>query len=220
MKMHIVEALSVVLLSSVAVVWADPVTPRQITGGQYATNSFNGQFEVTGDGFDLFGRTDIGSGQCQPCQGGESVTFFALSEVRTLSGTVDGVTYPSLFVADSFLGFPSVFNVRSTGSVLIPPDAITGTQVSFPFSTGDARFIAYTDRDRTITAFDFPATGTGTGTVTLHLDGMLNDKPVFTGSQITWAFGAAASPTPEPASLLLLGTGVALLVRRARLRRS
>jgi hypothetical protein len=221
MKFRIVEAVAAVLVASVGVVHADPVTPRQITGGQYATNSFNGAFEVAGNGFDLRGQSDIGSGECQPCQGGQSVSFFALSEVRTLSGTVDGVAYPSLFVADSFLGVPSVFNVRSTGSVLIPADGTTGTQITFPFSTGtDGRFIAYIDRNRTIPAFDFPFTGNGTATLTLHLDGMLNGNPVFTGSQITWAFGAAPSATPEPASLVLLGTAVAALAAgRARSRR-
>ena len=59
------------------------------------------------------------------------------------------------------------------------------------------------------------------GTLTLHLDDVLNGKPIFSGTEITWAFDAAPSATPEPASMLLFGTGVgAMLVARRRAARA
>jgi len=220
MKLRIVEACSVVLLLGVTSVRADPLTARQITGGQFVVIGSQGQITISGDGFNLQGQADVSAPTCHPCQAGESVTFLAFSEVRTpLSGTVDGVTYPELFVGNSFLGIPSVFNLTATASTTIPPGATTGTQLTFPFATiAGARFVGYPDRTFTSPVFDFPVTGSGTGTVTLHLDGTLsNGTPYFTGSQVDWRFAASPSPTPEPATLLLLGTGVGVvLVRRFR----
>jgi len=147
------------------------------------------------------------------------VVFFALSEVRILSGTVDGVSYPAITLGNAALGIPSAFNVQATASTPIPIDATTGTQLTFPFATrrADSRFVGYANGDRVNPVFDLPVTGSGTATVTLHLDDVLNGKPIFSGTQITWAFDGAASPTPEPASMLLLGTGIgAVLVARRR----
>jgi hypothetical protein len=224
MKLRIAEVVVPLLLIGIAPAAADPIAPRQILGGQFDTTSLVGQFTIFGDGFTLQGRADVNSGPCTPCAGGDAAVFFALSEVRVLSGTVDGVTYPAVTLGNPFEGIPSAFNLQATASTLIPMDATTGTQLTFPFGinprTG-SRFVGYAAGDRFNPLFDLPVTGSGTGTVTLHLDDVLNGKPIFSGTQITWAFDAPASPTPEPASMLLFATGIGtVLVARRRARRA
>ena len=211
MRWPIAVATFTALLLAATHVDADPIAARQITFGQMVTTFVQGQFDISGEGFSLQGNTDLSSDACHPCQAGQAVTFLALSEVRILSGTVDGVTYPQLFVGNSFLGEPSVFNLRGTGSPIIPFDATTRMQLTFPFATIDgARFVGYPDRNFTAPVFTLPVTGSGTATVTLHLDGVLsNNTPYFTATHIDCRFAPAASPTPEPATMLLLGTGLA-----------
>jgi hypothetical protein len=224
MKLHIVEVCSVALLLSASAVRADPVTVRQITGGHLvvmgAVNAV-GEFSIGGDGFALQGRGIFETLGC-PCQVGESVTFvaFYLGPLGPLSGTVDGVTYSGLFVGDPFLGIPSVFSQRVTASIVIPADATTGTQLSFPFMTfRDDRFVGYPDRTISNPVFAFFVSGSGTATVTLGTKFTLPDgTPYFTGiEQFDYRFDAAPSATPEPASVLLMVTGAgAILARRFR----
>jgi PEP-CTERM motif len=42
---------------------------------------------------------------------------------------------------------------------------------------------------------------------------------VYTIKTVDFTFGSAAAPTPEPATMLLFGTGMAIAVRAARRRR-
>ncbi len=220
MKLHIVEVCSFALLLGATAARADPVTVRQITGGQLVVAGSRGEFSISGDGFDLQGGGTFELLQCHPCQAGESPTFLVLSEVRSpLSGTVDGVTYPELFVGNSFLGFPSVLNVKATAPTFIQADMTIGTQLTFPFATLAAdRFVIYPDRTFSDPLFDFSVFGGGSGTVTLGLNGTLpNGTPYFSATQADYRFAASPSAVPEPASVLLMVTGAgAILARRFR----
>ena len=222
MKARIVGFVASALLSLTAVARADPVLPRQITGGQVETNTVAGQFAISGSGFDLTGRFDNFPAACQPCKAGETRTFAALTELRTpMSGTVDGVTYPSLFVGNAFFGDPGIF--RLFGSpVTIPLNAQDGTVVSFPFTTAPGtHLVGYVDRPPSPKAFDIALSGSGTASVPLHLDGFLSDgTPFFTGTNVTWRFEATdVAPTPEPASIALVGLACLGLAGRRVLRR-
>ena len=226
MKRHIVEVCSVALLLSASAVRADPVTVRQITGGHLAVPDglmSVGEFSISGDGFALQGGAIFETSHplgC-PCQVGESVTFgaFYAGPLGRLSGTVDGVTYSGLFYGGPFLGIASLFHQIATASIVIPADATTGTQLSFPFMTyrGD-QFIGYPDRTISNPVFEFLVSGSGTGTVTLGTKHPLPDgPPYFEATQFDYRFDAAPSATPEPASVLLMVTGAgAILARRFR----
>jgi len=210
-KARIVGLLSLLLTLGVAeIAGADPVLPREVTDGQVVSNSITGQFNISGSGFDLSGLLDISGFLCQPCAGGQTVNILLLPEVRTLSGTVDGVTYSNLFQG-GIIGQPSIFNLVATAPIVIPPDAITGSIVSFPFQlAAGAELIGYADLNKTQKVVDLPLTGSGTADLLLHLDfTSASGVPVFTGTNITWSFGSTPAPTPEPASLVLLAMGCA-----------
>jgi hypothetical protein len=198
---------------------AESVTPRPITGGQVVSSPSTGQFNVTGDGFDLSGLFDVFEISCQPCAGGQSISITLLPEIRTLSGTVDGVTYSNLFLG-GVIGDASTFNLTSTTPVVIPTDP-TSTAVNFGFqSVAGAELIGYSDSTRTQRVVDVPLTGSGTATLALHTDFLnSNGLPVFSESSITWLFGQQPAPTPEPATLVLLSTGTALVAWKAKRRR-
>ena len=205
---------------------AEPIETRQILGGTFLTDvSFIGQFSLFGSDFNLQGNVDLSNGRvgCSPaCTGGQAETLIRRGEIFNLSGTVDGVTYSHLFLS----GFvTSVLSVG--GSVFVPLDAVTGTQLSFPFVTSPepfqipSRFIGYTvaPGDTTPPAFAFNVSGSGTAVMTLQLLGQLADGSGFyRPTSINWTF-EPPSPVPEPTSIVLLGTGLAAAVlRRSRAR--
>jgi hypothetical protein len=222
--MRFVMVSILIALSSATHAAADPIAARQILGGQMITDTSTGEFSVFGSGFNLQGRVGVALLGCGPCDP-ISHSALSLNEVRDLAGTVDGVTYPRLFVAGSD-GIPSELSVN--GGFPLPPDAVTGTQISFPFTTlpNDQfadRFAGYLtpSTGTTTPAFNFPVFGSGTAVITLHLDGRQPDgTPFYSPTRIVWTFSGSPSPTPEPASLALFGTGLAALVvrclRRAR----
>jgi hypothetical protein len=217
MKRHAVRALSLVVLivlGGSARVSADPIPTREIVSGHFVTNTATGRFSISGDGFDLRGTADVAMLGCEPCETGFN-QLAALAEVRDLSGTVDGVTYPHLLVGGS-IAIPSSLSVGT--SITIPPGATTGTQIRVPFSTFEFdRLAGYKDVFQD-PVFDFFVTGSGTATFTLHLDGTIDGRPIYSPSEIDWAFGAAA--TPEPGSVMLVGTGLAAVFVRRRQRRA
>jgi hypothetical protein len=217
MKLHIVEVCSVALLLSASAVRADPVTVRQITGGHIVVTGPFGEFSIGGAGFALQGRATFETLGCNPCEAGRSETVLAFSEVRALSGTVDGVTYPRLFVGDAFNGIPSVFH--QIASIFVPADATPETQLSFVFTTlPQDRFVGYPDGTYSSPVFDFSVFGSGYGGVTPGAIFTLPDgTPYFSATQFDYLFQAPPSATPEPASVLLMVTGAgAILARRFR----
>lgn len=171
---------------------------------------------MAGEGFRLQGGAFPGNfqppvecsiGQCFP---GATIDLKAFWSGGDISGTVvqGGRTFTSLSSPNLDQGLV----LDWTGSLTIPLD-FAGGALSAPF-----RFSGqwtYQD-DPFATAYRFPLTGIGTAILTLSP--FVDDPRVFGLDAARYEF----APTPEPASMVLLATGLAGVVaaRRRQRRRS
>jgi hypothetical protein len=190
---------------------ADPIV---ITSGTIAAGRpvslASADVRVEGDTFSLAGRfTEGGALACFPCPAGSHpIALFWAGDMGSGSGTVNGTLYPSLFFGGTG------FNVG--GIATLPPDGPSMLSVTFPFSVAAGSTIwGFSDRERSNRVFALDVTGSGTAVMTVVRP---PSGPVLYDTQaLSFTFGASPAPTPEPGSLLLLGTGlVGVIVRRAR----
>ena len=223
MKLRIVGLVGLLLLCSVVTAAADPVT---VTGGSVTSSSFDTSafINLTGDGFSL----SVGSegivtplDQCHPCTSTAPVTLgfngmIGLFNNGGKPGVFNGVSYAQTFFNGnlSFVGPTFDSSVLSpTNLTFTAPFTMTGTLLNY--ASGSDAFNGG--------PVVFTASLTGSGTATAQF---LADPPsqqfgqLFEARSVTYQFAANPAATPEPTSLLLVGSAVAGILLRCRRRRS
>lgn len=216
--MRLSTGTAVLVLASVAILprsaAADPV---EITSGYFSAGTLTtyAQTTMNGDDFGLNAFLDAYistlSLRCVPCAPGTTLDLGGSFEGPQAGGSavVDGVSYPEIFLDGM------------TGTFSSPSFTISGEQsvtVERPFTFSavvsgyllDPNVFGVTDP-----AFTKTLVGSGTASAAFLYNGV--ETPLFFGTALRYDF-ANVHTTPEPTTLLLIGTGAALAGLRRRRR--
>jgi hypothetical protein len=184
-------------------------------------NSFPGySFNFAGAGISASGSDErLGSGgsamSCLPCAAGQTfgtsshITRF--STVATNAATYNGTTYTNVLYNGSSFDFV-------VEPVVIPFDAPNTFTLTAAF-TFNGILQGAVPPSFAAPIFSMTLSGQGIATLTFALIN-LNGNVGYGLTNISYNFQPAASTVPEPATLLLLGTGLAGVAARMRGRRT
>ncbi len=186
---------------------AEPIATATITSGSILESVNGSDLDLTGtQGFSLHGTWDSSHPVCFPCEVGETVTLsgeFGGSLDTGSTGTFRGQTY----VFDLNHGTASL--QIDTSPLTLPP-APSGDTAEFtvPFSlrtSGPERSFVSFDPGNGTPVFDVAVRGSGTATLFTDIFRNPVSGPQYNFKSARYDF---TTPTPEPASLILIGTGI------------
>lgn len=205
-----------VLFMTAAIILPGTATaePIAITNGYVESEIISGrsQLHFEGDGFLLTAWVEAlvsTLGQlCTPCAPGTTLDLGAVNGGSRAAGSalVDGVAYPEIFFDGMTGTFSSPsFQITGAGDVTVSRD--------FTFSGIVSGYLLNPWVTASDPVFTKSLSGQGTATATfLYNDA---DIPLFWPSSLRYDFTDAA-PVPEPATLVLFGTGAAIAAQRRR----
>jgi hypothetical protein len=211
------RSLQLAMLATLAGPSLASADPIRITSGFVQAGALDprAQFALAGDGFSLTGfaqsLNSTVSLRCVPCVAGTALDLAGEFHGPDAagSGVVDGVTYSEIFLNGMTATFSSPsFQLSGDQTVTIVRDfTFTGTIRGYllnPFVYG-------------FTEPAFTKTLTGQGIVRGEFLVNADEPPLFFSTGLRYEF-TGQDPVPEPGTLVLLGSGAALVALRRRRR--
>lgn len=212
------------VLPAICLVWAVGVSPLRaepivITSGLFVVpGMFDHDLMIQGAGI----SADVGLSSLSPvsayqqcrtrCEPGTTIGLYAYADGLDVRGDV---TYlgESFGVGSASQRFNGNMIVEFTGEAVLPPLVGPTAEVTAPFLFEGSIFPPTTS-----TLSPGTLTGGGLATLTLRAQSVPSIGPGWTFQRLEYLFIEDPSVVPEPASMLLVGSGLAVLLKLRRRR--